>query len=1536
MLISVSLSYTAGAQSWTNLGLYGGQIYDIAIDPDDPEKMFAGSYMGDGLFVTTDGGDFWQPVEMEHRYEDEDTFKNHAVWAVKIAPSDSRVVWAAHNYWVAKSTDGGVNWVHIRNSAMQRDCAGCGGEGDNFRFCRALAIDPTDPLRVYVGTGGPWGAYSPGAVYRTEDGGLNWTKANRGDDFDYGVTDIAVDPQDNMIVWAVTSSYGQDGVWGGSLYRSGDGGETWHKIMTVSGGLVTVAVKPDDSNTVFTGGGWGIIKHYFEEGEWKYQWPVIPEDVGCRVVQTIVFDPQDPEVVYAAWENPWFGDFLPKVSRSLNGGEEWETYVVDYRFLTLAVHPTDSEVIVGGDIGHGLFRSEDHGQTWTPINNGVNAVMVYDVVIDPKDSKHILAGTISGVFEKTAGEDWTRVLPYHTRSLAFDPLDSLTIYAAIPGYIARTTDGGMQWSYTNLPDVDMFVNEISINPENTDVIYLAVGSYGGEGAIFKSEDGAASFSQILTGENLSGQAYVFNAVKIDPFNPQHVFAGGGSFYAPRVDGDLWESTDGGATWKRNSLSNFGVIVNALLIDPTDPMTIYAGCGYSAETEVPVYKSTDAGNTWKSAFAGMPSSPKHLMGIWGDSSAAVFIVGWSGIILRYDGNRWVEMTSGTTEHLRGIWGHSSASIFAVGAGGTILHFDGSTWASMDSGTTEYLYDIWGSSSTSVFAVGANGAMLHYNGITWVHMDSGTTEDLSAIWGHSSTSVFAVGAGGTILHFDGSTWASMDSGTTESLWDIWGEKSTSIFAVGDNGMILHYDGAIWVTMNSGTSLGLNAVWGNSSSDVFAAGEMASVFRFNGNEWSNIGAFGSRDWLQDIWGSSGNDIMIVGQSGSIRRYDGFEWTLMQEPGAKGNSVTDLAFHRENPDIVYASTLKAGIYISPNQAGTWLSLDAPEFAVFAISAGSLYAASEGGLWQCTGTGVLAGNIFDQHSVDVLDEALVVADMGVGCRTIGGLYMMVLPAGKFDVYASADYYEMGIASDVTVFGGDVTWVDFAMRPVLAQMPIGFNPDQPGIIGSTGSGSYCFVQTIADSPGRPDGMYGLKWRATAMVAVLVLLLLRRRHAIFMLGIAVLFGLGFPLPARSFTLFEQVGLASAPLPVGSGARAQGMGGAFIAVADDATAASWNPAGLIQVERPEVSLVGAYVDRKEDFSSSASPEIDNTGNVSYSDINFASATLPFHWHKNMVVSISYQRLFDFKRQFQYQRNLSAPGVDLNQQIRYDQDGYVSAVGFAGAIEITPTLSLGATINVWTDQLGYSNGWTENYNETTQGRQSGVPVTISTTIQDRYEQFRGINFNLGLLWDTGQWGTFGAVIKTPFTATIQHRFQFSQTTTYGDPVNADSTAGPIVVEEQVDLDMPISYGLGWSRRFRDIFTIGIDIYRTEWGGYSLTNGQGEKFSPIDGRPESESKVDATTHVRVGAEYLFLMPQRHMAIPVRAGLFYDPEPSEGSPNDLFGLALGVGFALQRCSVDLAYQLRWANGVDSGNLIAGSEADITQHTFMASVIYYF
>ncbi|UCD32549.1 MAG: outer membrane protein transport protein [Desulfobacterales bacterium] len=427
----------------------------------------------------------------------------------------------------------------------------------------------------------------------------------------------------------------------------------------------------------------------------------------------------------------------------------------------------------------------------------------------------------------------------------------------------------------------------------------------------------------------------------------------------------------------------------------------------------------------------------------------------------------------------------------------------------------------------------------------------------------------------------------------------------------------------------------------------------------------------------------------------------------------------------------------------------------------------------------------------------------------------------------------------------------------------------------------------------------------------------------------------PVELLAGTLFQQVGIASSPNPVGSGARAMGMGGAFIGVADDATAASWNPAGLIQLEKPELSIVGDYRYRREKFDSSSRPEIGNTGDVDDIELNYFSAAYPFYLYRNMVVSINYQRLYDYKRSFDYRLDYSSGGLDLEQLKSYHQDGFVGALGLAGAVQITPKVSFGATLNIWTDELLWDNGWNETFNERGVGTISGVPTTIVTHIDDKYSQFRGINANIGLLWDINQYLTIGAVFKTPFEASLLHEYNFEQTQTFGEPLNTTVTSQQRL-KEDVDLDMPMSFGLGVAWRFSDAFSMDFDVYWTDWSEYILTDGQGNKFSPIDGRPKSESNVDDTIQARLGGEYLFIFEDKNMVVPVRAGVFYDPEPSEGSPKDFYGISVGSGLAYKRFIFDMAYQLRWGKGVDTGNLIATSEADITQHTLLASVILHF
>ena len=108
-----TISTCGAADVWNNLALYGGNVYDIAFshDPLQPDKIFAGTYLGGGLYGSENGGSSWTPVETAHNYRDEDTFKNHAVWKVKVAPTDPNVVWAVHNHWAEVSSDRGQTWT---------------------------------------------------------------------------------------------------------------------------------------------------------------------------------------------------------------------------------------------------------------------------------------------------------------------------------------------------------------------------------------------------------------------------------------------------------------------------------------------------------------------------------------------------------------------------------------------------------------------------------------------------------------------------------------------------------------------------------------------------------------------------------------------------------------------------------------------------------------------------------------------------------------------------------------------------------------------------------------------------------------------------------------------------------------------------------------------------------------------------------------------------------------------------------------------------------------------------------------------------------------------------------------------------------------------------------------------------------------------------------------------------------------------------------------------------------------------------------
>ncbi len=405
------------------------------------------------------------------------------------------------------------------------------------------------------------------------------------------------------------------------------------------------------------------------------------------------------------------------------------------------------------------------------------------------------------------------------------------------------------------------------------------------------------------------------------------------------------------------------------------------------------------------------------------------------------------------------------------------------------------------------------------------------------------------------------------------------------------------------------------------------------------------------------------------------------------------------------------------------------------------------------------------------------------------------------------------------------------------------------------------------------------------------------------------------------------------PVGSGARALGMGGAFIAVADDATAASWNPGGLTQLKNPECSVVGAFYHRGEDLTFGTNPEADGSHSISDSNINYLSASYPFEaFNHNMIVSLSYQHLYDFNREWgfplKHYADLSPPGsgipsmpITMDDDWEYQSSGSLSAIGLSYGIRIIPELSVGFTLNFWDDDLT-PNNWEEKYRRIRSGTINGAPYTETEEYtKNEKHSLDGFNFNLGMLWRINYKWTLGAVFKSPFKADVEHRFQ-------------ENSESDIRDEE---LEMPMSYGIGIVYNISDNFSVSGDVYKTEWSDCVYKNADGEEISPITGG--SASAVDPTHQIRIGGEYRFINKEKEYLIPVRAGIFYDPAPAEGSPDDFYGIAVGMGFTKNDWfSLDIAYQYRVGNDVGEYLMRKTNlqfSQDVDEHMLYLSLIWY-
>jgi long-subunit fatty acid transport protein len=396
-----------------------------------------------------------------------------------------------------------------------------------------------------------------------------------------------------------------------------------------------------------------------------------------------------------------------------------------------------------------------------------------------------------------------------------------------------------------------------------------------------------------------------------------------------------------------------------------------------------------------------------------------------------------------------------------------------------------------------------------------------------------------------------------------------------------------------------------------------------------------------------------------------------------------------------------------------------------------------------------------------------------------------------------------------------------------------------------------------------------------------------------------------------------------LTIGSGARAYGMGGAFLARADDATAASWNPAGLSYLRSPEVSVVGVY----NNFDTS----ITNATGDSFEggSLDFAAFAWPIGAGEvRGAVQLSYQRAvsFDGTRHIdQYGDVVDENNQTTNTLIFKDDgvsDGGFDVIAFGTGLRLSRRLRAGLTINRWFN--GYEQNLVRNYERITDRPRREFDLDFRPD---------GWSFNFGLIVSPVENLNLGATYRTRFTAGVgvdKARRDF-----WGSAEQPDEITSNAYSSGNVRLDFPDSFGFGVSWRPRDRLTLSADYTRTGWASSTirdyfelgatppsddngnpspqrpprfLSERQYPTLSavPEQGNPSDPARLTAqqdAEQIRAGVEYVLIHGQ--FKVPLRAGYFNDrqiiPAPDGHSPR-FNGLTVGTGIIVGPMQLDLAY----------------------------------
>ena len=486
-----------------------------------------------------------------------------------------------------------------------------------------LAINPLNPDEWYV-------AAASGGVWKTTNHGLTFEPLFD-DQGSYSIGCITLDPSNSHTVWVGTGENNNQRsvAYGDGVYKSTDGGSSWTNVgLKASEHIGMIAVHPKNSNIVWvaaygplwsSGGERGIYKTTDGGTTWRRVLNV-SEHTGFNEVH---LDPRNPNVLFATAHQRRrhvytyvSGGPESGLWKSEDGGETWSEVKNgipsgDKGRLSLAISPVNPDLHYLMVEGHGTYRSTNRGASYSKRSDHATSGNYYVELIASRSDANTLYSMDTYVqWSEDGGATFKRLgeKNKHVDNHAFwqNPSNPKHLILGCDGGIYETWDHGVAWHYKeNLPITQFY----RVSVDNAEPFY---GIYGGTQDNFSLGGPSRTLNDrgIVNSDWYVTQTGDGFESQIDPTDPNIVYAQAQYGGLQRFDKKSGEGVPikpieptGGKAWRWNWDA-------PLLISPHDSKTLY----FAANV---VFKSVNRGNSWTPISGDLSRQlDRHLIPVMG--------------------------------------------------------------------------------------------------------------------------------------------------------------------------------------------------------------------------------------------------------------------------------------------------------------------------------------------------------------------------------------------------------------------------------------------------------------------------------------------------------------------------------------------------------------------------------------------------------------------------------------------------------------------------------------------------------------------------------------------------------------------------------------------------------------------------------------------------------------------------------------------------------------------------------------------------------